>query len=419
MLPTQMYPSDMPPVNSFWQGVELKQNLKSLQEHIDFLKTLTKELEVIAENNQVGKSVNLEISVQERGPAEVVGQTEVHETLDTIGKPTFRDLAELIKSKNIKSDVHESITLEAAIASQTVINNMLIPFDSLINQTCPWEERSVAFQSAEKRLKAKRNRKWRKKKRKLLSESLKKEHEKYEQVDREADEWRAREIAKDIARRKVEKMKEIAKIKAKEEKRRLEEELELVLIVERLQELRDIRIQKLKKQGHFLPEEDDKFLERVRAAVEEEERQAAAAADTNAAANAIASAQGSQKGIATNVMGSSKEDPSASNRNKGNEAVAGGHDLRSDKADSAQGHEKNPQHEDTGSVSNDMIDGLPLEFYHYYYGSNADMGTLIEVRRNWDAFLMPGGSRIPGHWVHPPEPANEIWASYLARKDKE
>ncbi|KAG5565926.1 hypothetical protein RHGRI_001747 [Rhododendron griersonianum] len=42
--------------------------------------------------------------------------------------------------------------------------------------------------------------------------------------------------------------------------------------------------------GHFLPEEDDKFLERVQAAVEEEERQTMAAADKDAAKEAIATA---------------------------------------------------------------------------------------------------------------------------------
>eukprot|EP00250_Pteridium_aquilinum_P021335 c25091_g1_i4 orf=581-1126(-) len=56
---------------------------------------------------------------------------------------------------------------------------------------------------------------------------------------------------------------------------------------------------------------------------------------------------------------------------------------------------------------------LPAEFYHYYYGSSADMGTLIEVRRLWDTFILPGGSRIPGHWVQPPPPADNIWGSCL------
>ncbi|KAL6496822.1 U11/U12 small nuclear ribonucleoprotein [Orobanche hederae] len=33
----------------------------------------------------------------------------------------------------------------------------------------------------------------------------------------------------------------------------------------------------------------------------------------------------------------------------------------------------------------------------------------------WDAYIRPGGSRIPGHWVQPPPPADDIWASYLVK----
>lgn len=66
----------------------------------------------------------------------------------------------------------------------------------------------------------------------------------------------------------------------------------------------------------------------------------------------------------------------------------------------------------------DNVSNLPVECYHYYYGSNLDMGRLIEVwflltlhlvylftskiklscynlkiqiRREWDAYLSPGG----------------------------
>ncbi|CAN8255297.1 unnamed protein product [Cochlearia groenlandica] len=70
------------------------------------------------------------------------------------------------------------------------------------------------------------------------------EPERFEQADRAADEWREKEIAKDM--------------------------LELALIAE---DLRSLRNQKLKKQGHFLPKEDDKFFESVRAALELEENQ--------------------------------------------------------------------------------------------------------------------------------------------------
>ncbi|CAN8271506.1 unnamed protein product, partial [Cochlearia groenlandica] len=73
------------------------------------------------------------------------------------------------------------------------------------------------------------------------------EPERFEQADRAADEWREKEIAKDM--------------------------LELALIAEDLHSLRN---QKLKKQGHFLPKEDDKFFESVRAALELEENQSQA-----------------------------------------------------------------------------------------------------------------------------------------------
>ena len=47
--------------------------------------------------------------------------------------------------------------------------------------------------------------------------------------------------------------------------------------------------------GHFLPEEDDKYLERVKAAVEEEERQAASAARTDVVKDVIQTAEESRK----------------------------------------------------------------------------------------------------------------------------
>lgn len=244
---------------------------------------------------------------------------------------------------------------------------------------------------------------------------LVKEREQLDQADQEADEWRAREIAKDIAKRKVEKMKEIAKLKAKEEKNRLESELELVLVVEKLQELRSLRIQKLKKQGHFLPEEDDKFLERVRAAVEEEERQATAAADTDAAKGAIATAEESRKAIHgcgpdSNVVRGNEggnedgEDKIVESENRR------GSGMVTDKESGNQGSEGQSH-----GGAYDSVASLPIEFYHYYHGSNTDLGTLVEVRRTWDQYIRPGGSRIPGHWVQPPKPADEIWASYLVQ----
>nr|GMD46007.1 U11/U12 small nuclear ribonucleoprotein 59 kDa protein isoform X1 [Ipomoea batatas] len=187
----------------------------------------------------------------------------------------------------------------------------------------------------------------------------------------------------------------------------------MALMVEKLQELRSIRIQKLKKQeyyfisipGRFLPEEDDKFLERVKAAVEEEERQAMAAAGTGAAKDAIANAEESRK-----ATQSYKPD----SKDAKDEKEHGNNDVK-DKTTSSSEKEQHGNNGGGGSSAYDSLSNLPMEFYHYYYGSNHDMGTLIEVRRAWDSYIRPGGSRIPGHWVQPPPPADEIWASCLVK----
>lgn len=323
------------------------------------------------------------------------------------------EFSNFIEANRIEFGAQELISVEAANELMSKLRFLLEPFRVVTDEGIPWEEKSATLRLSEKINKSKRNKQWRKRKRQRMAEKLTKEREQFEKLDQEADEWRAREIAKDIAQRKVEKMKEIARQKAKEERKKLEAELELALMVEKLQELRSIRIQKLKKQGHFLPEEDDKFLERVRAAVEEEERQAKAAADTDAAKDAIAAAEESRK--VTQLVDLDPKKESSNDVRKENQEVKTqsetplGFDATAHKQPEKQGYEG----QSYGAY--DYVASLPPEFYHYYHGSNTDMGTLIEVRRTWDAYIRPGGSRIPGHWVQAPPPADEIWASYLVQ----
>ncbi|CAI0559875.1 unnamed protein product [Linum tenue] len=226
----------------------------------------------------------------------------------------------------------------------------LEPFRYIVDETTPWEEKSAAVRLSEKLLKSKRNKRWRKRKRKLAAEM----------------------------HAKVESMNAIAKLKAKEERKRLESELELVLMVEKLQELRSLRIQKLKKQGHFLPEEDDKFLEKVQAAAEEEERLAQAAADTDAAKDAIATALESRKSMQSN--GSvPKEAIGDVNQDRGSpDQTIQGEEKIGSAAESGPSGEKPPESHSYGGAFN-TVENLPIEFYHYYHGSSNDMGTLIEV----------------------------------------
>ncbi|KAJ3701065.1 hypothetical protein LUZ61_004770 [Rhynchospora tenuis] len=329
--------------------------------------------------------------------------------IKTGSSPANEKFLDILNAKKISLDAQESLSIEAANSILLHLKALVAPLASIGDQTGPWEERSLAVKLGQKMQKSKRNKLWRKKKRRRIAEILHKEHEDYDKIDQAADDWRAQEIAKDIARRKVESMTKIAKKKANEEKKRLESELELILIVEKLKELRSIRVEKLKKQGHFFPEEDDKFIDRVRAAVEEEERLAASAASTDAAIDAIATAEGSRKSSnqATNQPNNTGPRVSGADQVEVGSSGRGGSDVQRD-----------------ASIGGDQrVDGnssvnLPAEFYHYYHGSSYDMGTLVEVRRMWDAYLRPGGSRIPGHWVQPPPPANEVWASYFCGQNK-
>ncbi|KAK9090634.1 hypothetical protein Sjap_023811 [Stephania japonica] len=392
--PRPWYPPLVPPeplaTSSFWENGNVCARLRDLQDTIVIAKALQDELQAVLHCK---------------------GGNEDSEGISNASSDCSSAwLFEFIKEKRISLEMQEQVSLEAANSLILRLRNLLEPFDILMSQESSWEEKSAAVRLANKIQKYKRNKRWRKKKKMRVAEMLAKERERFDQADQEADEWRAREIAKDIAKRKMEKMKQIAKSKAEEEKRRLESELELVLVVEKLQELRSIRIQKLKKQGHFLPEEDDKFFERVRAAFEEEERQAAAAADTDAAKDAIAMAEESRKSVHSGISASTDVNAGVKQSQANiNEDKNGSLSSSVEAVIPANHHLEGTSY----SGAYDNIGSLPIEFYHYYHGSNTDMGTLIEVRRTWDAYIRPGGSRIPWHWVQPPPPADEVWASYL------
>lgn len=129
--------------------------------------------------------------------------------------------------------------------------------------------------------------------------------------------------------------------------------------------------------GNFLPEEDDKFLEKVRAAVEEEERQAMAAADTDAAKEAIAAAEESRKVTQGAKLDPNDESSKENNEESQEQRIEDESSLASCEPTSKEYENKVSDRQSYGAY--DYVANLPPEFYHYYHGSNTDMGTLIEV----------------------------------------
>lgn len=124
------------------------------------------------------------------------------------------------------------------------LQHLLAPISSVTSQSGPWEERSAMVGLTQKLQKYKRNKRWRQMRRKHVAELFQKvpftivssffvvyytflnalppsgqkfnnvkcddisclvsqERADYDRIDQEADEWRAKQIAKDIAKRKV------------------------------------------------------------------------------------------------------------------------------------------------------------------------------------------------------------------------
>ncbi|XP_042515207.1 U11/U12 small nuclear ribonucleoprotein 59 kDa protein-like [Macadamia integrifolia] len=387
--PSPWFPISQPVssvANAFWESGHVDEHLKNLQYTVNLLKAVQKELEVIL------------LSRETDGSSKEFGNVPANDCLHRF--------FEVVKAKRINLKLQESLSLEAANSLLSALKTQLVPFNALINQTSSWEEKSAAVKVANKFQKHQRNKRWRKKKRKRIAEMLSKG-----EVSLPVSGMVGLAILISFAR-------VVSCYSCFSNLRQGSAffffQLELILIVEKLQELRSIRIQKLKKQGHFLPEEDDKFLQQVEAAVEEEERQAAAAADTDAARDAIATAEESRKNI-LNGGPESKDSSGKGGDNENRSQLSGTENERVAGAATVQEPEQGQEGQGS-SGAYDSVSNLPVEFYHYYHGGNNDMGTLIEVRRTWDAFIRPGGSQIPGHWVQPPPPANAVWSSYLVRQ---
>eukprot|EP00243_Klebsormidium_subtile_P001538 TRINITY_DN12715_c0_g1_i1.p1 TRINITY_DN12715_c0_g1~~TRINITY_DN12715_c0_g1_i1.p1 ORF type:complete len:514 (-),score=31.02 TRINITY_DN12715_c0_g1_i1:507-2048(-) len=253
-------------------------------------------------------------------------------------------------------------------------------------ETVAWKE----LGTRQKKIKRYRGR--RKKHRRQVAQKLREEREAFNSVDTAADEWRAQRLAQDIARTRLQQMEKAANAEAQEKKRQLEQNVNSLLVLERLHKLRALRVAKLRRLGQIFPEEDDDFMARVQQSAQEE------------ATEATASLGGTDEDTRY-PMGPGLEGD-----------VEPGQIVRSEKG-SAEVHGLEQTRGDSAAIAGpDGSRQSESELQLYYLDSATDMGRLIQVRRAWDTFLSPDGSAIPGHWVAPPEPPGPAWAQFLERK---
>ncbi|KAG2175044.1 hypothetical protein INT43_006106 [Umbelopsis isabellina] len=220
-------------------------------------------------------------------------------------------------------------------------------------------EKSKLEQLKEKRARQKRKREWKRRHIKILQDTRNRRRERRLKIHQDIDRWRLEWIEKDAADKQKEKERQEADKQRKLAASARNRERNNQLLVDKLLELRTIRRNKLKAQGHFFPEEGNEFYEHIRK---------------------------------LNQMGqeSIKQDEPAEE-----EVIA----LK--------------PHEDDQWLHND----LDFDTYKYWCQGNSSLESLRKVRRQWDYYLTDTNKtndmKVPLTMVQPAPPSNWIWATVL------
>ncbi|KAF0511888.1 u11/u12 small nuclear ribonucleoprotein 59 kda protein [Gigaspora margarita] len=207
-----------------------------------------------------------------------------------------------------------------------------------------------------------RHKKWRKKHIKKLQMVRDERQRRRETLHKTIDEWRTEWIAKELALKREQARRREAEKRVQEAEANRSKHRELSKLLEKVKKLRDLRRDRLKREGHFFPEEDDEFFNKV------------------ASLNDVMKIEEARL----------DQERNAAAEHKRNEAM--------DVVMKEREKERDP-------------------VYEYWHQAEFDIDNLISIRRQWDAFLVApsttGSSCIPPSFVDPSPPANYVWASCL------
>lgn len=229
-------------------------------------------------------------------------------------------------------------------------------------------------------LKRKKKREWQKRRREEEYSQRQEAEERKKKHHKKIDAWRSQIMAKDEAKRRAESMKHEAGGVLGEVKRKQTEATKAVDLLRALRKLREARKQEAEVKGVYLKpteEQNRRFDERVK--------------------------------WVENVMVRRRELYEAEEKT-----------LQVMLAEEEEEKEKERREmERKKQESLGLSD--PMDWFHTYYNqAESNLQSLLQIRRQWDAFLVletfPGASRIPDGCVTPTEPSSELWATALIDK---
>ncbi|XP_061172485.1 programmed cell death protein 7-like [Saccostrea echinata] len=254
--------------------------------------------------------------------------------------------------------------------------------ETTINQV---KQKVLQQRKKRERLKRRRQEQWEEKQR---------EEEKRNNLHAEIDGWQEKLRKKANEEREAKELKKSADAILNEVRKKISDVTKTLDLLKGIQKLRKLRSDRLKQQGvHANPASDEKFKE-----VMDEQF------NTMKKQKEIYLAE--EKAL--QVMLETEHEETKEKEREQQEKVQR---LQKER------ESKKLQEIMFGKSENFSEGEAMLPFYQFYDQANYSYESFIQIRQDWDRFIVPenapGGSRVPTHLVTPTEPSSEKWASVM------
>ncbi|GJP33828.1 hypothetical protein CLOM_g18335 [Closterium sp. NIES-68] len=223
-------------------------------------------------------------------------------------------------------------------------------------------------------------------------------------VEARIDAWRGRVMARDARETQARQQQREEEAREKRERAQLQKQVDALLLLERLRELRRLRVVKARRQGLALAGEDDGFMQAVRAAGAEDGRGDVGWMDV-AVAGKEQQGKGGEGKERQGKGGEGKERQGKGGEGKERQGKGSeGKERQGKGGEGVNGSEERQGKEGVGPPHSTHLQLLHSRLtYASAAGPRLPLYELVAVRRQWDAFLLPSPAHLPSPQLQRPQ----------------
>ncbi|GJP33829.1 hypothetical protein CLOM_g18335 [Closterium sp. NIES-68] len=267
-----------------------------------------------------------------------------------------------------------------------------------------WVERVEMLRVVRARGRAVRKKRWRGRRRAQQAAACKQCEEQRSAVEARIDAWRGRVMARDARETQARQQQREEEAREKRERAQLQKQVDALLLLERLRELRRLRVVKARRQGLALAGEDDGFMQAVRAAGAEDGRGDVGWMDV-AVAGKEQQGKGGEGKERQGKGGEGKERQGKGGEGKERQGKGSeGKERQGKGGEGVNGSEERQGKEGVGPPHSTHLQLLHSRLtYASAAGPRLPLYELVAVRRQWDAFLLPSPAHLPSPQLQRPQ----------------